>query len=263
MELVDGKTVYEELAKRIRYAEQEALQIIIQMARALEHAHARGFIHRDVKPKNIMITREGVAKLADMGLTREAGDAAAAAAEKGRAYGTPYYISPEQIRGVEDVDFRADIYSLGATLYHMVTGRVPFEGSTPAEIMQKHLREPLVPPDHINADLSAGLAEVVERAMARDRRQRYQSTTDLLLDLERVQRGEAPLQARSRYSSKLLTDLASGNASGQGDGGYGSQATNGMQHSPTGMPSYVAALIAMLIVESVAIVVLIVLLVTR
>lgn len=263
MEFVDGKTVYEELAQRGRYSEQEALQIIIQIARALEHAHARGFIHRDVKPKNIMITTEGVAKLADMGLTREAGDAAAAAAEKGRAYGTPYYISPEQIRGVEDVDFRADIYSLGATLYHMITGRVPFEGSTPADIMQKHLREPLVPPDHINADLSAGLAEVVERAMAKDRRQRYQSTTDLLLDLERIQHGEAPLQARGQYSSKLLTDLASGDASDQGISGYDPEAATGMQYPPAAMPSYVPALIAMLIVESLAIIVLIALLATR
>ena len=86
-------------------------EIIIQIAKALEHAHERGFIHRDVKPKNIMITQDGVAKLADMGLARAASDIEAAQAEAGRAFGTPYYISPEQIRGEVDIDFRADIYS--------------------------------------------------------------------------------------------------------------------------------------------------------
>lgn len=260
MEFVDGKTVYDELAKKGRYSEPEALDIIIQMARALEHAHARGFIHRDVKPKNIMLTKEGTAKLADMGLAREASDAVAAEAEKGRAYGTPYYISPEQIRGVQDVDFRADIYSLGATLYHMVTGKVPFEGHTPAEIMHKHLREPLIPPDHLNPALSAGLGEVVERAMAKDRHRRYQSTKDLLLDLERVKRGEAPLQARTRFDDKLLQGLAKG-----GEDWTAQTATpTDAQNLPTtsGLPAYVIALIVILVMEFLAIVALAVTLVT-
>ena len=214
MEFVDGKTVYDEMAIKKVYGEAEALQIAIQITRALEHAHAKGFIHRDVKPKNIMITKDGTAKLADMGLAREASDVEAALAEKGRAYGTPYYISPEQVKGVEDVDFRADIYSLGATIYHMVTGRVPFEGNTPTSIMHKHLKEPLIPPDHINANLSTGFAEVIERAMTKDRDQRYASTADLLADLERVARGEAPLQARSAFKADLLENLADGQSAG-------------------------------------------------
>ena len=218
MEFIDGKTVYDELVASRVYNETAALSIVTQIARALEHAHAKGFIHRDVKPKNIMITKDGTAKLADMGLARQASDAEAAEAEKGRAYGTPYYISPEQIRGVVDVDFRADIYSLGATFYHMITGKVPFEGATPSAIMHKHLKEPLIPPDHLNTSLSTGLAEIVERAMAKDRDQRYLNTTDLLVDLERVSRGEAPLQARSGYNDKMLETLA--------DGGGGSAAQN-------------------------------------
>ncbi|MFQ6049095.1 MAG: serine/threonine-protein kinase, partial [Phycisphaerae bacterium] len=193
MEYVEGHTVYDELAKGKVFSEQEAVQIIIQIARALQHAHDRGFIHRDVKPKNIMLTADGVAKLADMGLAREATDIQAAMAEAGRAYGTPYYISPEQIRGEVDIDFRADIYSLGATFYHMVTGRVPFDGPTPAAVMHKHLKEPLVPPDHINTRLSAGIGEVIEMMMAKRREDRYQNTQDLLLDLEAIARGEAPL----------------------------------------------------------------------
>lgn len=212
MEFVDGQTVYDELVKNRTYSEKAALDQIIQIAKALEHAHARGLIHRDVKPKNIMITKDGTAKLADMGLARQADDVAAAQAEKGRAFGTPYYIAPEQIRGVVDVDFRADIYSLGATLYNMLTGKVPFEGATPTAIMQKHLKQPLTPPDHLNKSLSTGLAEVVERMMAKDRNLRYQSTTDLLMDLARVQNGEAPLQARSGFDDKLLQDLATGSS---------------------------------------------------
>jgi serine/threonine-protein kinase len=212
MEYVDGHTLYDELAASKVFTEAEALRIIIQMARALEHAHAHGLIHRDVKPKNIMITKEGVAKLADMGLARQASDVAAAQAEAGRAFGTPYYISPEQIRGEVDIDFRSDIYSLGATLYHMVTGQVPFEGPTPVAVMQKHLKEPLLPPDHINTSLSAGLGEVVEVMMAKDRDRRYGSTTDLLLDLEAIQAGRPPLQARRAIDGGLLKGLTGAKA---------------------------------------------------
>jgi len=211
MEFVDGMTVYDELAKSRVYDEKKALDIILQIARALEHAHARGFIHRDVKPKNIMITADGTAKLADMGLAREAGDATVAAQEAGRAYGTPYYISPEQIRGDVDIDFRTDIYSLGATFYHMVAGKVPFDGGTPAAVMHKHLKEPLVPPDHVNSVLSTGLAEVIEKMMAKDRKTRYRNATDLILDLERVSRGEAPLEARQGLSANVLQNLSTGN----------------------------------------------------
>jgi len=208
MEYIDGKTVYDDLAAQRKYSEKDALRIIIEMAKALDHASARGFVHRDVKPKNIMLTKDGVAKLADMGLARETGDVKAAMAEAGRAYGTPYYISPEQIRGEVNIDFRADMYSLGATFYHMVTGRVPFEGTTPAAVMHKHLKEPLVPPDHIIRSLSTGVGEVIERMMAKKPSHRYASMTDLITDLEAVARGEPPLQARKQYDDSLLQSLA-------------------------------------------------------
>ena len=208
MEYIDGKTVYDDLATGQNYNEKAALDIVIQTARALEHAHERGLIHRDVKPKNIMITKHGVAKLADMGLARETHDIEAAVAEAGRAYGTPYYISPEQIRGEVNIDARADIYSLGATFYHMVTGKVPFEGSSPASVMQKHLKEALIPPDHVNPTLSAGLGEVIEVMMAKRRRERYPSVKDLIVDLEAISRGEPPLLARRQYDTRVLQGLA-------------------------------------------------------
>jgi len=207
MEYVKGKTVYDDLAKGIIYSEQDVLDIIIQIAEALEHAHARGLIHRDVKPKNVMIAENGEAKLADMGLAREAEDKEAAQMEAGRAYGTPYYISPEQIRGELDIDFRADIYSLGAMFYHMVTGRVPFEASTPSAVMHKHLKEQLVPPDHLNTSLSVGVAEVIEVMMAKNRDERYGSVKLLLEDLRNVRNGEPPLHAHQNFDPHALVDL--------------------------------------------------------
>lgn len=208
MEYVEGHTLWDELHQGRVFTEAEAMDVIVQIARALEHAHRQGLIHRDVKPKNIMITEDGVAKLADMGLARSTADSEAARAEAGRAFGTPYYISPEQIRGKLDIDFRADIYSLGATLYHLVTGRVPFDAETPAGVMHKHLKEPLTPPDHINSQLSAGIGEVVEVMMAKDRNRRYTSTSDMLLDLQAIAQGRPPLQARKQIDSNVLSRLA-------------------------------------------------------
>ena len=214
MEYVEGHTLYDELASGKVFSEAEALRYILQVARALAHAHERGLIHRDVKPKNIMLTQDGVAKLADMGLARLAADEQAAQAEAGKAYGTPYYISPEQVRGEVNIDFRADIYSLGATLYHLVTGRVPFEGPTPAAVMTKHLKEPLIPPDHINTSLSMGLGEVVEVMMAKRRENRYPSTKNLLLDLEAVAAGESPPQVHKALNADTLSALAKGEQKG-------------------------------------------------
>jgi serine/threonine-protein kinase len=210
MEYIEGHMLYDEISDGKIFSEAEALRIVLQVARALEHAHSQGLIHRDVKPKNIMITPEGNAKLVDMGLARNISDSGLAQAEAGKAYGTPYYISPEQIRGEVDIDFRADIYSLGATLYHMVTGRVPFDAATPTAVMHKHLKDPLIPPDHINTALSAGLGEVVEVMMNKDRNRRYSSTGDLLVDLEAIAEGEPPLIARRQVGENVLTGLAEG-----------------------------------------------------
>ena len=109
------------------------------VAEALKHAHQRGLIHRDIKPENVILTKDGNVKLADLGLARLTADEKWAMSEAGMAIGTPYYISPEQVRGQVDVDIRADIYSLGATFYHMVTGQVPYGGETPTEVMRKHV----------------------------------------------------------------------------------------------------------------------------
>ncbi|MBU0637586.1 MAG: serine/threonine protein kinase [Planctomycetes bacterium] len=212
MEYVEGCTVFDEIAAGNVYRESEAIEIVRQIAEALLHAHERGFIHRDVKPKNIMLTKDRVAKLADMGLARETTDMEAALAEAGRAYGTPYYISPEQIRGEVNIDHRADIYSLGATFYHMITGRVPFEGPTPAAVMHKHLKELLVPPDHLNTRLTSGCGAMVEMMMAKDREERYASAREVLTDLDLLAHGRPPRYARQNVGHEVLDTLAEGKA---------------------------------------------------
>ncbi len=207
MEYVDGRTVYDDISAKGAYSEEDALQIGTQVAKALSHAHEQGFIHRDVKPKNIMITADGTVKLADMGLARAVSDREAAEAEAGKAYGTPYYISPEQIRGEIAIDFRADIYALGATMYHMVTGKVPYEGPNPSAVMRKHLNEDLVPPDHVNTQLTSGISEIIEVCMAKTVRKRYATTEDLLEDLKAVTKGDPPTIARKMVDLAALASL--------------------------------------------------------
>ncbi|MCH7556106.1 MAG: serine/threonine protein kinase [Planctomycetes bacterium] len=212
MEYVEGKTIADDLTAGNVFEEAEALDIIIQVANALAHAHACSLIHRDVKPKNIIISTNGTVKLADMGLARETTDIEAAQSEAGKAYGTPYYIAPEQIRGKIDIDGRADIYGLGATLYHMLTGRVPFMAENSADVMRKHLREKLIPPDHINTLLSAGVSEVIEIMMAKRKEDRYNDIEELLTDLEALRQGQPPLQAHRRFDVSMLEQLEKGDA---------------------------------------------------
>jgi serine/threonine protein kinase len=212
MEYVEGKTIHDDLAAGKVFNENEAIDIILQVSRALAHAHAKKLIHRDVKPKNIMITTAGIVKLADMGLARATTDVAAAQSEAGKAYGTPYYIAPEQIRGEVGIDARADIYALGATFYHMVTGRVPFEADNPSDVMRKHLKEALVPPDHINTSLSSGVSEVIEFMMAKRKEARYTTIDEVIEDLEAVRRGESPVIAEAKLDMTAFKGLEEGNA---------------------------------------------------
>lgn len=213
MEYVEGRTVYDDIVRHKRYQENEALDVVIQTSEALLHAHQKGLIHRDVKPKNIMISKEGIAKLADMGLARGISDKEAAEAEAGKAFGTPYYISPEQIRGEINIGPPSDIYSLGATLYHMVTGNVPFDGKNPSAVMHKHLKAELVPPDHVNPKLSPGISEIIEMMMSKSPKDRYQNCADLLVDLRAARAGKAPPIAHKDIAGVDLAGLAKAEAS--------------------------------------------------
>ncbi|MFG0256794.1 MAG: serine/threonine protein kinase [Phycisphaerales bacterium JB043] len=245
MEYVDGSTVYEQIIRHKRYSETDAIDIAIQIAEALLHAHERHLIHRDVKPKNVMITTEGVAKLADMGLARAMTDKEAAEAEQGKAFGTPYYISPEQIRGEKHITPSADIYSLGATLYHMVTGAVPFDGKNPTDVMRKHLKAELVPPDHVNPKLSAGISQVIEMMMAKHVAKRYPSCSDLLTDLRAIRKGEAPVIARNEMAGIDLETVASAEQSAQAE--IAEDKTSLQQDSPLSHPLVQGLLILLIL----------------
>jgi serine/threonine-protein kinase len=203
MEYVEGLTIKDELEKGKIYEEAEAVDIVLQIARALQAAHRRNLVHRDVKPANIVLTKDGTAKLADLGMARATTDVAHIKSEEGKTLGTPHYMAPEQIRGRSDVDSRADIYSLGATLFHMVTGRQPFPFTTVDEVLRAHLKEELTPPDHINQKLSAGLGQVVEFMMTKGRKKRYPSPDELITDLECLQHDEPPKFATLHMTASL------------------------------------------------------------
>lgn len=215
MEYVEGRTIKQELETGRVFDEKEAVQIVLQVAQALEHAHRRGLVHRDVKPANIIITREGVVKLADLGLARHTHDRELDKVEQGLTIGTPFYIAPELIQLKTEPDIRADIYSLGATLYHMVTGQPPFPYKEVRQVLMAHLREKPKPPDQINSDLSPGVCEVIERMMAKDRERRYHTPAGVIVDLECLLRGEPPKlaqEASSRQQQRIeaLKSLADG-----------------------------------------------------
>jgi len=192
LELVEG----EDLAKRItrlgRLSEDEALSITSQIAMALQHAFYNDLVHRDVKPENIMVTSDGTAKLLDLGLARLANQEATRLTQSGMFVGSPYYASPEQAMGEKEVDTHSDIYSLGATLYHMVTGKPPFEGTTVLAILQKHVNEKLPWPADVNPDISNGLCMIIAKMMEKSPEDRYQTPNDLNGDLDLLMEGNEP-----------------------------------------------------------------------
>ncbi|MEZ4388861.1 MAG: serine/threonine-protein kinase [Candidatus Krumholzibacteriia bacterium] len=185
MEYVDGRTLRDLMNEFGRYSERRACELVDQACDALGAAHDRGIVHRDVKPDNMMLTRAGAFKLVDLGLAKNV-EGEGSQTETGQSVGTPHYISPEQVLGAKIIDQRADIYSLGASLYCMATGKVPFEGSSSAHIMSRHLNDPLPDPRLLVPDLSDGFCRLVSRAMAKDPAHRYQTMAEMRTALAQV-----------------------------------------------------------------------------
>jgi len=190
MEFVEGKSLATLLKEWGMFPEEQVLDVATRVASALDHAFKKGVIHRDIKPGNILIDQQGRAKLTDLGLAKAPEDVTIT--QEGATVGTPQYISPEQARDPSRVDVRSDLYSLGATLFHMCTGQPPFPGSTLANVIHDvvHNRAPSV--TALNPALSDGLSLVIRKLMAKDPALRYQTPAELLADLQRVRRAERP-----------------------------------------------------------------------
>lgn len=181
MEYLDGESLRELLAREHRLPAPRAVQIACQVAGALDAAHRRGLVHRDVTPANIMICADGTAKVLDFGIARFAEDASVTAT--GMIIGTPAYMSPEQVQSGA-VDGRTDVYALGCCLYHLLTGRPPFVGSDAAAVAFQHVNESPPAPGSVRPDVPPQLAAVVLRALAKRPEDRYQSAAELRSALE-------------------------------------------------------------------------------
>jgi eukaryotic-like serine/threonine-protein kinase len=181
MEFVEGVDLYELLTKVERLPPDIAAIIALQAARALEYAHFRGVVHRDFKPSNLMITKQGEVKLMDFGIARD--ETNDDLTRPGTALGTPAYMSPEQIMG-EKVDFRSDIFSFGIVLYQMLTGQKPFIEDDTKSVMQRILNEPYTPPKKIFPDIPWGLSRIMKRCLEKKPGARYKRTEDLRKELE-------------------------------------------------------------------------------
>ncbi len=182
MELIDGITLKQYMQKKQgRLNWRESLYFITQIVRALGHAHSRGIIHRDIKPQNIMVLRDGSVKVADFGIARIMSAAQTTLTQE--ALGSVHYISPEQARG-SHIDARADIYSAGVVLYEMLTGRLPFDGDSPVSVAIQHINAKPIAPREIVPDIPLGLEQITMKAMASRIDQRYMNAEAMLRDLE-------------------------------------------------------------------------------
>lgn len=215
MEYVQGSTLKQVLLHGGRLVSDRALSIAEQVAGALDFAWcSQGLVHRDIKPDNIILTADGSVKLADLGLARKLTDTASDGTQE--LYGTPQYIAPEHLLGSPG-DTRSDIYSLGATLFHALTGRFPFEGGSPAEIAQKHLTDRLPPLREVCPDVPAPLAQVVEVMLSKRAQHRYPDAAALLADLRALRAGGVPSRAPDPGSQEPI-DLYSDEATAIGEG---------------------------------------------
>ncbi|MBU5482731.1 Stk1 family PASTA domain-containing Ser/Thr kinase [Clostridium sp. MSJ-11] len=187
MEYVKGKTLKEVILERGILNNEDAVDIAIQIGKALECAHRNNIIHRDIKPHNILVTEEGLVKVADFGIAKATNSATITNTSK--VIGSAHYFSPEQAKG-SFVDFRTDIYSLGIVMYEMVTGKVPYDAESPVSVALKHIQEEVVPPCKINPSLSEGFNSVILKSIEKEAIKRYQNIGDLLVDLNKVKNNE-------------------------------------------------------------------------
>ena len=184
MELIDGITLKQYMEKKGTLNWKETLHFAMQIAKALEHAHSQGIVHRDIKPHNVMVLKNGSAKVTDFGIARLMNQSNTLTKE---ALGSVHYISPEQAKGGR-VDNRSDLYSLGVVMYEMMTGRAPYDGDSPVAVAIQHINGGAVMPSVLNPNIPGGLEQIIMKCMATDPSQRYNSATALLYDLEELRK---------------------------------------------------------------------------
>jgi serine/threonine-protein kinase len=184
MEYVDGDSAHSLLDRSGRLAVGDAVHLALDIARGLEHAHSRNIVHRDIKPDNILITKSGMAKLADLGLAKRLDEVSNLTALR-VGFGTVDYIPYEQSLNAKQADARSDIFALGATLYHLLTGRVPFPGNSYFEVAERKQRGVFTPASAIHPDIPASLDRILAKMLARKPSDRYQMVSELIVDLDR------------------------------------------------------------------------------
>ncbi len=184
MELIEGINLKQYIEKKGALNWKETLHFASQIAKALEHAHSRGIVHRDIKPHNIMVLRNGSVKVADFGIAR---GMAKGNTLKKEALGSVHYISPEQAKG-DHVDARSDIYSLGVVMYELATGKQPYEGSSPVNVALQHINGTPTLPSALNSSIPTGMEQIIMKAMAQNPADRYSSAEELLQAIEQFQK---------------------------------------------------------------------------
>ena len=204
MELVDGITLKQYMDKRGAISWKEALHFTKQITKALAHAHSRGIIHRDIKPQNIMLLKDGTINVADFGIAALENEMQ----ESGQAVGSIHYIAPEQARG-ENPDARSDIYSLGIVMYEMLTGRKPYTGETIGEIAVKHMSSLPTMPSDIVPDIPPELERITLKAMSCPINKRYQSANELLDDLDKFTQAQIVQEKKPEYENPAVAPVRS------------------------------------------------------
>jgi eukaryotic-like serine/threonine-protein kinase len=182
MEYVEGRDLHDIVEKDGPLTIERAVDYISQAAEALGYAHKSGFVHRDIKPDNLILNPEGRIKICDMGLAKRIGEHGVIT-QSGLVMGSPNFLSPERLHDATGLDGRADVYSLGGTLFYLLTGRIPFEGSAPV-IMAKHLAGPTPDPRELKPDLPEAITPVLKKMMEKVAADRYQSMEELILALK-------------------------------------------------------------------------------
>lgn len=248
MEYISGKDLGMLLRETHIFSVPEAVGYIRQAASALSYAHGKQIIHRDVKPDNLMLTSENIIKVGDLGLAKWTSDEGSGGmTQTGMVMGTPFYISPEQVRGSKNVSGRADVYSLGATLFHLVTSKIPYEGSSPAVIMAMHLNSPVPEPSKINPALDRDICAIIRKMMAKKPEDRYQT-------MDEVDAVLAEYISRSSHPTQILAKPAPAQEAAQVASAMPFRAwvPPSITESEAGSPAKVGAIVAVSMILSAA-----------